>query len=109
MGNNAAVSRRQLVIGRAAASPAAAAGLQSYHVCSLIVHARPDDLADVTGELRAMSGVEIHGHDAAGKIVVTIETSRDDDVVQIMGRIGDLPGVLSTALVFQHFEAPAGG
>jgi nitrate reductase NapD len=72
------------------------------HVCSLLVHARPERVRSVIAELGAARGVEVHQRDAAGKIVVTIESGSDDHLIQTMGWIGELPGVLSTALVFQH-------
>jgi nitrate reductase NapD len=51
-----------------------------------------------------MSGVEIHAENALGKIVITLETADEHEIVQRMGAIGELPGVLSTALVFQHSD-----
>jgi periplasmic nitrate reductase NapD len=94
------MTRRSLLSGpRAPASPDPA-----FHICSLVVHARPDALAPVGEALRAMAGVEIHGESPKGKIVVTVETTNDDDIVRTMGCIADLPGVLSTALIYQHSE-----
>ena len=94
-------TRRSLISGfRPAASPE-----PEFHICSLVVHARPDALASVDAALRTMSGVEIHGESPQGKIVVTIETTNDHDIVRTMGCIGELPGVLSTALIFQHRES----
>ena len=75
------------------------------HVSSLVVHARPETLDDVRDALRAMPGVEIHGENAAGKIVITLETRTEHEVVQRLGAISELPGVLSAALVYHHFEA----
>ena len=95
-------SRRDVLTARLTATPAGADVVG--HICSLVVHARPERLSAVTEALREMPGVEIHGANEAGRIVVTIETETQDAVVQTMGRIGELPGVLSTALVFQHFE-----
>ena len=40
-----------------------------------------------------------------GKVVITLEARTQDDVVRTMAGIGDMPGVLSTALVYQHAEA----
>ena len=51
-----------------------------------------------------MPGVEIHGDTASGKVVITLETKSEHEVVQRMGEIGELAGVLSTALVYHHFE-----
>ena len=97
------LSRRAVLSG----TPASPRGDGQAHLCSLVVHSRPEALARVLEDLHMIPGVETHGHNAAGKIVVTVETSNDDDVVRIMGHISELAGVLSTALVFQHAE-PSG-
>lgn len=95
------MTRRSLISGSRPSAPLE----PEFHICSLVVHVRPDALAPVGAALRAMSGVEIHGESPRGKIVVTIETTNDHDIVRTMGCIGELPGVLSTALIFQHSES----
>lgn len=95
-------SRRELIT---AAVPAGADAACSPHLVSLVVHARPQALAAVRSALAAIPGTEIHAQNPAGKIVVTLETANEHDMVARMGEIGDLPGVLSTALVFQHSDA----
>lgn len=94
-------SRRDVLTGRLAASPDVST---EQHVSSLVVHARPERLPDVLASLGSMQGVEVHGQNTAGKVVVTLETATEQEVVLRMGEIGELPGVLSTALVFHHFE-----
>ena len=74
----------------------------SAHLCSLIVHAQPRQLSRVMVELNGLDGVDVHQHSSAGKIIVTVEAATDAHVVQVMGFIGDIPGVLSTALVYQQ-------
>lgn len=93
-------SRRDLLGGRPAAGGAVGG---EHHVSGLVVHARPERLAGVLGALRAMPGLDVHGESPAGKIVATLETPTEDDVVRRLGEIGDLPGVLSTALVYHRF------
>ncbi|WP_460451083.1 chaperone NapD [Alsobacter sp. SYSU BS001988] len=99
--NRDAPSRRDLLTGRVIGAGA------ELHVSSLVVHVRPDRLDAVRVALAAMAGVEVHGGSAAGKLVVTLETLTEHDVVQSMGAIGELPGVLSTALVYHRFEPSA--
>jgi nitrate reductase NapD len=50
-----------------------------------------------------MPGVEIHAN-SGGKLVVTLETESEADIVTRMNEMSFLPGVLSAALVFHHFE-----
>ena len=102
MPDNLPPSRRDLLRGRVAAGDG-----DDPHLCSLIVHARPGRLTAVLDALRALPGVDVHGHNPIGKVIVTIEAASGDDIVVLMGRIGELDGVLSTALVFQHAATPA--
>jgi nitrate reductase NapD len=98
-----ALSRRNMFTGNSGQAPES-----QEHICSLVVHVRPEHVAAVVTALGSMSGVETHGQAVAGKLVVTVESTSDDHIVQTMGRIGELPGVLSTALVFQHADSAGG-
>ena len=94
-----APSRRDVLTGRAI-DPAPA----EIHVSSLVLHVRPENLPDLRTALAAMPGVEIHA-EAGGKVVVTLETESEADIVTRMNELSLLPGVLSTALVFHQVEA----
>jgi periplasmic nitrate reductase NapD len=78
------------------------------HISSLLVHSRPDRARAVAGVLRGMAGVEVHGGIEEGKLVVTLETASEGEVVERLNRIQTLDGVLAATLVFHHFE-PAQG
>ncbi|WP_336491315.1 chaperone NapD [Methylobacterium nigriterrae] len=97
---SASWSRRDLLSGCTATGVPAG----EHHVTGLVVHARPEHLSSVLAFLRAMPGLDVHGDSSAGKIVVTLETRSEHDVVRRLGEIGELPGVLSTALVYHRFE-----
>jgi len=90
-------SRRELLTGRVIdPSPEA-------HISSLVVHIRHEKLDPARAELLAMPGVEIHA-EAVGKLVLTLETATEGDIVTRLNEISLLDGVLSAALVFHHFE-----
>ena len=91
-------TRRDLLIGRSALP-----GGPKAHISSLIVHARQEEVAAVKAALFAMPGVEIPG-ESAGKLVVTLETDSELDIVACLNEISLLDGVMSAALVFHHFE-----
>jgi nitrate reductase NapD len=74
------------------------------HVTSCLVHARPDLLEPVRGALAALAGVAVHGAGPTGKIVVTLETEDEHGIVERLAAMRDLPGVLSTVLVFHRIE-----
>lgn len=92
-------SRRDLLAGRLAASAAPEA-----HVSSLVVHVRREALAPARAALLAMPGVEVHA-EAGGKLIVTLETETEADIVTSLNGISLVEGVLSAALVFHHCEA----
>ena len=58
--------------------------------------------------LRGMTGVGVHGGIEAGKLVVTLETASEGEIVEHLNGIQALDGVLAAVRVFHHFE-PAQG
>jgi periplasmic nitrate reductase NapD len=74
------------------------------HISSLVVHSRPERARAVADRLRGMAGVDVHGGTEAGKLVVTLETASEDEIVERLGGIQALEGVLAATLVFHHFE-----
>jgi nitrate reductase NapD len=78
------------------------------HISSLVVHSFPEQADAVQSALRAMDGVKIHA-EANGKIVITLETDSEADIVTRLNEISLLQGVLSATLVFHHFESDQAG
>ncbi len=79
-----------------------------FHVSSLVVHCRKECAGGIAAVLRTMEGMEVHGGVAEGKLVVTLETASEGEIVERLNRIQTLDGVLAATLVFHHFE-PAQG
>lgn len=79
-------------------------------VSGLVVFARPQGAADVVEALRAIDGVDVHlpeGEDppgSGGRIVVTVDRPDDGRAVQAMDSIRDVEGVISTSLIYCHFD-----
>lgn len=94
------LSRRDVLRGRLVEVP------PEIHVSSLVVHVRPEKAEAAAANLRGMPGVEIHGS-ATGKIIVTLETPDEAEIVTRLNEISLLEGVLSAALVYHHFEPSA--
>ena len=91
-------SRRQVLTGRVIppAPPEA-------HISSLVIHVRPEKAAAARAAITAMPGLEIHA-EAVGKMIVTLETANGDEILERIDAISLLDGVMSTAMVFHHFE-----
>ena len=47
---------------------------QELHISSMVVHARPEYLAEVKKSIEQLPGAEIHGESDNGKLVVVLET-----------------------------------
>jgi periplasmic nitrate reductase NapD len=77
-----------------------------FHIAGAVVYARIDCIADVAKALEAMPGVQVHATSADGKLVVTLEGNHASRVADSLGAVQAVPGVMSTALVYQHHEHP---
>jgi periplasmic nitrate reductase NapD len=74
------------------------------HISSLVVHSRPRQAAAVAAEMRRMPGVEVRGGVETGKLIVTLETASEAEILDSLSAIQALDGVLAATLVFHHFE-----
>ena len=91
-------SRREVLTGRVIE-----AGPLEAHVSSLVLHVRPKACPGSERRWPRCQGVDVPAGDG-GKLVVTLETASEADIVARMNEMSLLPGVLSAALVFHHFE-----
>jgi len=74
------------------------------HISSLVVHSRPDRVQSIIASLDLIDGTEVHGGAETGKLIVTLETETESQVVERINAIQLLDGVLAATLVFHHFE-----
>jgi periplasmic nitrate reductase NapD len=74
------------------------------NICGVLVHANPDRVAEVTAALARLPGVDLHGAAEAGRIIVTVEDTAMGAASDGLAQIHALPGVVSAALVYHHFE-----
>lgn len=77
------------------------------NISGIVVHASPDKIETVRAQLEKIPGVEVHAASAEGKMVVTIEKPDDREITDLFDEIGKTSGVLSTAMVYHHFEPKA--
>ncbi len=89
-------SRREFLTG--------SAGREPDHIASLVVQAWPDRMARVEDEVARLPGVETHGSNGAGKLVVTVESRSDAAMMETIRRIETAEGVVSASLVYHHAE-----
>ena len=77
---------------------------QSLHISSLVVTADPKRLDIVHAAINALEIADIAISDPSGKMVVTLETPDEYELVQGLTDIQLMPGVASAALCFHHSE-----
>jgi periplasmic nitrate reductase NapD len=77
--------------------------MREVHISSLVVHSRPERASAIAGVLAGMEGTELHAQ-SGGKLVITLETETEAEVVERLTAIQLLEGVLAATLVFHHFE-----
>lgn len=75
------------------------------NISSAIVHAHAANVSAVQARLLGLPGVEVHGVSPEGKIIVTIESDDDSITMDTYTRIGQLDGVLASAMVYNQSES----
>jgi periplasmic nitrate reductase NapD len=78
------------------------------HIASLLIHARPELFEAVKANLRLLEGLELHQESALGKLVVVLETEHEQQILERIEQISNLPGVLNAALVYHEVLSPEG-
>ena len=74
------------------------------HVSSLLVRAHPARLDAVVARIARLSVAEVATSDPSGKIVVTLETRDENEIVAAMNSLQQMAGVVSVALVYHQSE-----
>lgn len=78
--------------------------VDEIHIASLVVHARPERVAELEQAIAAFAGAEVAAADRSGKLVVTLESDGERGIARQLEAIGALPGVLSATIVVHHAE-----
>lgn len=75
-----------------------------FHIASLFVQAHPVNRHTIEQNIAALPGAEVAHADDQGRIIVTLETSSEDEIVQALTDIQLLTGVVSASLVYHQTE-----
>ncbi len=73
-------------------------------ICSLVVNARPERVAEVVSGLEALPGVEVHGGQAEGKLIVTVEDAPEVAAADTVHKVQDIEGVINAVLIYHYGE-----
>jgi len=74
------------------------------NISGVLVKAYPKNLVTIEEALSSMSGVEVHGNNEDGRIVITVEDKSANNITDTLVQIQDVPGVLSAAMIYHQFE-----
>ncbi|MDP2326397.1 MAG: chaperone NapD [Gammaproteobacteria bacterium] len=77
------------------------------YITGVLIHSRPGFTEAITRSLSALPGVEVHGA-SNERIVVTVEGDDENTFADTFRGFSDIGGVLSTAMVYHHFESDCG-
>ncbi len=74
------------------------------NISGVVVRTFPRNLQDVWQTLEQFEGVEVHGANEDGRLVVTVEKQGERDIADLLVHMQDVPGVLSASMVYHQFE-----
>jgi len=73
------------------------------NISGVLVKAYPENLVTIQETLATMSGVEVHGNNDDGRIVITVEDVSANNISDTLVEIQSVPGVLSAAMIYHQF------
>lgn len=73
-------------------------------ITGLVIHAVPQETTAVQVAVEAMEGAEVHQVTDDGRMVVTVDNPDDGKAADVFDSFRTIAGVLSTSLVYTHFE-----
>lgn len=74
------------------------------NISGVLVRSYPENSQSVQQALALMEGVEVHGSNEDGRIVVTVEQETAGQMSDLLVLMHDVPGVLSTSMIYHQFE-----
>ena len=74
------------------------------NISGVLVRAYPENISSVGEILTQMEGVEVHGNNSDGRIVVTVEQEDANLMSDVLTGMQDIPGVLSASMIYHQFE-----
>ena len=79
------------------------------NISGVLVRSRPEHIDRVWARLAQQKGVEVHGANPDGRLVVTVEEVDDQHLADAVLQLQNLPGVLAASMIYHQFEADDSG
>lgn len=73
-------------------------------ISGVLVRSYPENSQSVQQALALMEGVEVHGSNEDGRIVVTVEQENAGKMSDLLVLMHHVPGVLSTSMIYHQFD-----
>lgn len=74
------------------------------NISGVLVRAYPEHIDSVGKILTQIEGVEVHGNNSDGRMVVTVEQENAGQMSDLITQLQDVPGVLSTSMIYHQFD-----
>ena len=74
------------------------------NISGVVVRSYPEHLDGVRASLEKLAGVEVHGANPDGRLVVTVEEESDRALADTVVSMQNLPGVLSASMIYHQYE-----
>ncbi len=74
------------------------------NISGVLVKTFPKNIMSIEKTLATMNGVEVHGNNEDGRIVITVEQTDTGGISDTLTEIQNVTGVLSAAMIYHHFE-----
>jgi nitrate reductase NapD len=74
------------------------------NISGVLVRTYPEHIDSVGKALTKMEGVELHGNNPDGRMVVTVEQDDANLMSDVLVGMQTIPGVLSASMIYHQFE-----
>lgn len=74
------------------------------NISGVLVQTHPENIETTERLLNELDGVEVHGNNEDGRMVVTVEQQSDGQLADKFIEMQNLPGVLSASMIYHRFE-----
>lgn len=76
---------------------------EEYHVVSLVCQSIPEKKREVMNSMESIDGVEVHGTDHSGKVVVTVEGPSPKYLAQVTEQLQNVSHVLLVTVIYHEY------
>lgn len=74
------------------------------NISGVLVRSYPENIDAVCRCLEELAGVEVHGVNPDGRLVVTVEDETERAMADTVVGMQNLPGVLSASMIYHQYE-----